>query len=156
MPHHANPVQSADARKTLGEQQLLRLRGPSLMDPHHLFRSLVVMNALFASLAWFLARPNRASAISVLAFSFLWVAMDKPNELEGRILYVVSADHGITGSDLVSLFAVLVVSAQWLRHRMIRARRNKVVPTHADDTHAEAETLPIPKVTDAEMNAPRL
>lgn len=78
------------------------------MDRHELFRSIVVLNALFASLAWCLARTNRASMLSVVIFAALWPFVDKP--LGGRTIYVISPGQGITTGDFLSLVAIVIVA----------------------------------------------
>ncbi len=87
-------------------------------DPNQVFHSMLAMNALLASLAWCLARPNRASILSVLVFAVLWPFVN--GRLEGRILAVLSPGHGITESDLLSVLAVVVVTVQVGRKTMAR------------------------------------
>ncbi|MBX7432132.1 hypothetical protein JDV09_08425 [Mycobacterium sp. Y57] len=89
-----------------------------MLDPNQVFHSMLAMNALFASLAWCLARPNRASILSVLAFAALWPFVN--GRLEGRILAVISPGHGITESDLLSVLAVVAVVVQVARKTTAR------------------------------------
>ena len=94
------------------------MQNSTVLDPHQLFRAIVVLNALFASLAWCLARTNWASLISVVAFACLWPFVDKP--LGGRVVYVIDATNGITTGDFISLFAVIaaaVLAAMQFRRR---------------------------------------
>lgn len=93
-----------------------------MLDPDQLFRAVVILNALFASMAWCLARPTTASMVSVLVFAVLWPFFDKP--LGGRILYVLSPTKGVTTADLISVFAVILVTVQVARLRLR--------PTHTD------------------------
>jgi hypothetical protein len=63
--------------------------GPDLgvrlvLDIQELFRSIVVLNSLFASIAWCLARPNWASMTSTLVLSAIWPFVDTP--LKGQLL----------------------------------------------------------------------
>ena len=81
-----------------------------MIDPHQLFGAIVALNALFASLAWCLARPNPASMISVLVFATIWPLVDKP--LGGSTIHVVGETSGITTGDFLSVFAGLVVAFQ--------------------------------------------
>ena len=93
-----------------------------MLDPQDLFRAVVTLNALFAAVAWCLARPNWASMLSTLGLAVLWPFVDRP--LTGRLLMVLSENKGVTQSDLISVFAVLVVVAQAARP-YIRARRHR-------------------------------
>ncbi len=84
-----------------------------VLDPDQLFRSLVVMNALFASIAWCLSRPNWASILAVVVFAAIWPFAN--GELEGATLVVLGDDHGITDSDLLSVFAFVIAAVQLAR-----------------------------------------
>lgn len=81
-----------------------------MLDPQELFRAIVTLNALFASIAWCLARPNWASMLSTLGLAVLWPFVDTP--LTGRLLMVLSDHKGVTESDLISVLAVVVVAIQ--------------------------------------------
>jgi len=87
-----------------------------VLDPDQLFRAIVILNALFASMAWCLARPTTASLLSVLSLAVLWPFFDKP--LSGRILYVISPTKGVTTADLISVLAVILVTVQVARLRL--------------------------------------
>lgn len=97
-----------------------------MLDPDDLFRSVVTLNALFASLAWCLARPNLASMLSVLIFAVIWPFVDSP--LTGRLLLVLSEQNGVTESDLISVLAMVVVTVQAARHYGRRQRTNPPGP----------------------------
>jgi len=84
-----------------------------MLDPQELFGSVVTVSALFASIAWCLARPNLASMLSTLGLAVLWPFVDTP--LNGRLLMVLSDEMGVTQSDLISAFAVVVVAIQVAR-----------------------------------------
>jgi hypothetical protein len=84
-----------------------------MLDPQELFGSVVTVSALFASIAWCLARPNLASMLSTLGLAVLWPFVDTP--LNGRLLMVLSDEMGVTQSDLISVFAVVVVAIQVAR-----------------------------------------
>jgi hypothetical protein len=90
-----------------------------VLDLQELFESVVVLNALFASMAWCLARPNWASMLSTLAFAVIWPFVDTP--VTGRLLLTLSDDKGVTQSDLISVLAVIVVAVQRARP-IIKAR----------------------------------
>ena len=77
------------------------------------FYSIAALNALFASLAWCAAKPNRASILSVTLFAVIWPFANRP--LEGHILLVLTPDHAITVSDLFSVLAVIVAAIQAVR-----------------------------------------
>lgn len=83
------------------------------MDPEQLFRSIVVLNALFASAAWCLARPTWASMLSTVVFAAIWPLVDKP--LGGRVLFVLTETAGITSGNLLSVIAVVIVAVQAVR-----------------------------------------
>lgn len=102
-----------------------------MLDPHQLFRAIVLLNGLFASLAWCLARTNWASMLSVLTFAVLWPLFDKP--LGGRTVFVLNESNGITTGDFLSAFAVLVVAALGAM-RLRRLRRNSELSGSADGT----------------------
>ena len=110
-----------------------------MLNPHDLFRAIVVLNALFASLAWCLARPNAASLLSVVAFAILWPFVDKP--LGGRTVHVVSEGNGITTGDFLTVFALGIAAWQAVRlfHRAQRKRAAAMPPSaesHPDDPGA--------------------
>ena len=99
-----------------------------MLDPHELFRAIVVLNALFASLAWCLARPNVASMLSVVTFAILWPFVDKP--LGGQVVHIVSETNGITTGDFLTVLAIGVVAFQAARQlrRAQRRRATEVLP----------------------------
>jgi hypothetical protein len=93
------------------------------MDPQDLFRSVVTLSALFASMAWCLARPNWASMLSTVGLAVLWPFVDRP--LTGRLLMVLSDSKGVTQSDLISVLAVLIATGQAIRW-YVRSRRRRL------------------------------
>jgi len=95
-----------------------------VLDPHQLFGAIVVLNALFASLAWFLARPNVASMLSVVTFAIVWPFVDKP--LGGRTIHVVSEGNGITTGDFLTVLALGIVAIHAAR-QLRRARRKSAL-----------------------------
>jgi hypothetical protein len=92
----------------------------SVLDPHKVFHAMLALNALSASLAWCLARPNWASIFAVVVSAALWPAANEV--FEGRILFVLTPDNGITTYDLLSVFAVAVVAVQVVRLILSRKR----------------------------------
>ena len=97
-----------------------------MLDIQQLFTSVVTLNALFASMAWCLARPNWASMASTLVLSVIWPFVDTP--LKGQLLMGISIHKGVTQSDLVSVLAVVVVAIQ-LARLIVKVRRS---PAHMD------------------------
>jgi uncharacterized membrane protein YfcA len=87
---------------------------------NELFYSIATMNALFSSMAWCAAKPNRWSILAVLAFAMIWPFVN--GVLEGDLLLALSSTHGITVSDLFSVLAVVLAVVQAIRIR--RARRD--------------------------------
>ena len=86
-----------------------------------IFHALVIMNLLFVSGAWCLARPSRPAAFVVAAASVLWVLFNGP--IEGHVLVVLSPGrHGITESDLLAVLGAGI--ALWAL--VMTGRRAKV------------------------------
>jgi hypothetical protein len=84
-----------------------------------LFYSMAAMNALFSSMAWCAAKPDRWSILAVLTFALIWPFANGP--LEGNILLILNRTNGITVSDLLSVLAGGVALTQAVR---IRRRRD--------------------------------
>ena len=107
-----------------------------MLDPHELFRAVVTLNALFASMAWCLARPNRVSMSAVLVFAVLWPFVDRP--LTGRLLLVLTEQNGVTEADLISVVAVMIVAFQAAWQVSGTRKKSKPAPAVAgvlnDDT----------------------
>ena len=91
------------------------------MLPNHFLYSLVAMNALFASLAWCAAKPNRASIGAVVLCAVIWLFASGP--LEGRVLKLIDEGHGVTESDLLSVVAVIIATVR--AFRVVRASRRR-------------------------------
>ena len=91
------------------------------MDEPQLFYSIAAMNALFSSLAWCAAKPNRTSILSVILFAVIWPVTNGP--LEGHTLMVLAHGHGITVSDMLSVVAITVAAVQGVRQSGGRASR---------------------------------
>lgn len=71
-----------------------------------LFYSLVAMCSLFAASTWCLSRPHLLSSLAAAVASVLWVLMNGP--LEGRVLYSVTPENGLTESDLLSAVGLCI------------------------------------------------
>lgn len=91
------------------------------MDDQQLFYSIAAMNALFSSMAWCAAKPDRWSILAVLTFALIWPFANR--NLEGHTLLMINRDSGITVSDLFSVLAALLVLVQLIR---IRRHREKL------------------------------
>jgi hypothetical protein len=87
---------------------------------NELFYSIAAMNALFSSMAWCAAKPNKWSILAVLAFALIWPFVN--GMLEGNLLLTLSSTHGITVSDLFSVLAVVIALVQAIRIRRARRR----------------------------------
>lgn len=102
------------------------------------FYSLVAMCSLFAASTWCLARPHLLSSLAALVASGLWVLMNGP--LEGRVLYSVTPENGLTESDLLSGVGVCIAAWGFLTTRNRRRRRRLRKPAsprrHPDDSRA--------------------
>lgn len=99
------------------------------MNGQQLFYSIAAMDALFASMAWCAARPNRWSILAVLTFAVIWPFAN--GTLEGDILLTVDSTSGITVSDLLSVLAAAIALVQAMRIRQHRARE-KSATEHSD------------------------
>jgi hypothetical protein len=96
-----------------------------------LFYSIAAMNALFSSMAWCAAKPNRWSILAVLTFALIWPFVN--GILEGNLLLKVSSTRGITVSDLLSVLAVVIALVQAIRIRRAR-RRGQPATEHGNIT----------------------
>jgi hypothetical protein len=86
------------------------------MLPTALFYGLVLLNLLFVTGAWCLARPSRSAAVVLIVVSGLWVLFNGP--IEGHVLLSYTDTNGLTESDLLSLAGlVIALRALWLRRR---------------------------------------
>jgi hypothetical protein len=99
------------------------------MHAQQLFYSIAAMNALFSSMAWCAAKPNRWSILAVLTFALIWPFVN--GILEGNLLLKLSSIHGITVSDLLSVLAVVIALVQGIGIR--RARRRGQPATEHDN-----------------------
>ena len=101
-----------------------------MLDTQELFRAVVTLSALFASTAWYLSRPSWASMLSALGLAILWPFVDKP--LTGKLLMVISDQDGVTQSDLISVFVVVVVAIREARP-IVKARWHHRKPEQTND-----------------------
>src|ERR1700721_2085537 len=88
---------------------------------HQFFYGIAAMNALFSSMAWCAAKPDRYSILAVLTFA--------NGPLEGNTLVILGSTNGITVSDLFSVLAVSVALVQAVRIRRA-ARREQSGTEH--------------------------
>jgi hypothetical protein len=91
------------------------------VNDQQLFYSIAAMNALFSSMAWCAAKPDRWSILAVLTFAVIWPFVN--GDLEGHELLKINGDSAITVSDLFSVVAALMVLVQVIR---IRHHREKL------------------------------
>lgn len=99
------------------------------------FYGIAAMNALFSSMAWCAAKPDRWSILAVLTFALIWPFANGP--LEGDTLVILSSTNGITVSDLFSVLAVGVALVQAVRIRRA-VRREESGTEHGDITETLA------------------
>ncbi|MEU5842266.1 hypothetical protein [Rhodococcus sp. NPDC047139] len=115
------------------------------------FYSLVAMCSLFAASTWCLARPHLLSSLAALVASVLWVLMNGP--LEGRVLYSVTPNHGLTEADLLSGVGVCIAAWGFRTTRNRRRRRRPPRPSsphgHPDSSRAMPAAI-FPATGDAE------
>ena len=81
-----------------------------------LFYSIAAMNALFSSMAWCAAKPNRWSILTLLTVAIIWPFVN--GDLEGDVLLALGSTSGITVSDLLSVLAAVIAFIQAIRIRM--------------------------------------
>jgi len=93
-----------------------------------LFYGIAAMNALFSSMAWCAAKPNRWSILALLTFAVIWPFVN--GDLEGDVLLTLDGTSGITVSDLLSVLAAVITFIQAIRTRAA-VRRNPSVE-HGD------------------------
>lgn len=87
------------------------------IDPSF-FYGLVIMNLLFVSGAWCLARPSYRAAAVLAVVSVAWFMWNGP--IEGRVLIHITLEHGFTESDLLSILGVVIAAVTLVR---VRERR---------------------------------
>ncbi|QMU22866.1 hypothetical protein [Gordonia rubripertincta] len=84
------------------------------VDPS-VFHALVLLNLLFVSGAWCLARPTYRAAVVVAAVSVAWFMWNGP--IEGRVLLSINLDHGFTESDILSILGLGIAAITFTRTR---------------------------------------
>ena len=96
-----------------------------------LFYGIAAMNALFSSMAWCAAKPNRWSILALLTFAVVWPFV--PLTGSGRRHPSYAGRHQWhNGSDLLSVLAAVITFIQAIRIRAA-VRRNPSVE-HRDIT----------------------
>jgi hypothetical protein len=83
------------------------------------------MNALFSSMAWCVAKPNRWSILALLTFAVIWSFVN--GDLEGDVLLKLDSTSGITVSDLLSVLAGVIAFILAIRIRAV-VRGNHPAP----------------------------
>jgi hypothetical protein len=112
------------------------------VNDQRLFYSIAAMNALFSSMAWCAAKPNRWSILAVLTFALIWPFPD--GKLEGDVLLTVNSTTGITVSDLLSVLAAVIALIQAIRIR--RAVRRDQSGTEQSDITKSCERHTAPRI----------
>lgn len=79
------------------------------------FHALVILNLLFVTGGWCLARPSVQAAVTLVVVSGMWAVGNGP--IEGRVLWTYSRAHGITESDLLSVLGVVIAAITVWRAR---------------------------------------
>ncbi|WP_157225950.1 hypothetical protein [Rhodococcus sp. AW25M09] len=97
-------------------------------DPFH---SLVLLNSVFACATWSLTKPSWAAAITLTASSILWLFFNHP--IEGRVLYSIDYQTGLTESDFVSAAGLLLAAVTVIRIK----RRPVATPGSRGESEAE-------------------
>ena len=82
------------------------------------FYALVVMNLLFVTAAWSLARPGVVSSAILTVVAVVWVLANGP--IEGHVIFSFTLHHGVTESDLLAVLAVVIAAVGVVRVRRIR------------------------------------
>lgn len=89
------------------------------MRSPEILHSLVIMNLLFVTATWSLARPSVRASVLLVLVAVAWVLWNEP--IEGRVIYFITIQHGVTESDVLSVIAVLIaVVGVW------RVRRSRI------------------------------
>ncbi len=84
------------------------------VDPS-VFHALVLLNLLFVTGAWCLARPTYRAAAVLAVLSVAWVLGNGP--IEGRVLVSFTLSHGFTESDILSILGVVIAAVTFVRTR---------------------------------------
>lgn len=85
------------------------------VDPSVLFHALVLLNLLFVTGAWSLARPSYQAAAVLTLLSAGWLFGNGP--IEGRVLISININHGFTESDVLSIVGVAIAAITFVRTR---------------------------------------
>ncbi|WP_308221056.1 hypothetical protein [Gordonia sp. ABSL49_1] len=88
---------------------------PPVLHHPDLFHAIVLLNLLVVTGAWCLARPSYPAAAILTALGIAWLFWNGP--LEGRILYSINLEHGLTESDLLSAIAFVIAGVTAWRKR---------------------------------------
>lgn len=84
------------------------------------FEALVLLILLIVVGAWCLARPGYWAAALLTVLGFAWLFWNEP--FEGRVLYSINQQHGVTESDLLSVAAFAIAAGTVWRVRFSGSR----------------------------------
>ncbi|SDU59729.1 hypothetical protein [Gordonia westfalica] len=77
------------------------------------FHALVLLNLLFVTGAWCLARPTYRAAATLAVLSVMWLFGNGP--IEGRVLISISIEHGLTESDILTALGLIISAITFMR-----------------------------------------
>ncbi len=77
------------------------------------FHALVLLNLLFVTGAWCLARPAYRAAAALTVLSVMWLFGNGP--IEGRVLISISIEHGLTESDILTVLGFSIAAITFKR-----------------------------------------
>lgn len=80
-------------------------------SPEALFYGVLCMNALFASLVWCGVAPSARSLTALVVCALVWPFLNGP--LEGHLLWRITANHGVTVSDLLTVLALAFAAVKF-------------------------------------------
>ncbi|WP_137809806.1 MULTISPECIES: hypothetical protein [unclassified Gordonia (in: high G+C Gram-positive bacteria)] len=79
------------------------------------FHALVILNLLFVTGAWSLARPSYPVAAVLAALSGAWFFWNGP--IEGHVLISFTLERGFTESDILCIVGIVLAGVACIRTR---------------------------------------
>lgn len=77
------------------------------------FHALVLLNLMFVTGAWCLARPTYRAAVALAVLSVMWLFGNGP--IEGRVLVSINIEHGLTESDILTVLGLSISAITFMR-----------------------------------------